>query len=85
MGARINLAESNGRQKPAAQSKFRFYIIKIGAKLDFWRAALRITPSFLPGGRPPAQTLIAGWHFQPLRRVVRSAVAANRDTLSGIL
>ena len=30
MGAGTNLAESNGRQKPAAQSKFRCLIIKIG-------------------------------------------------------
>jgi hypothetical protein len=53
MGAGTNLAESNGRQKPAAQSKFRCLIIEIGAELDFWRAALRITPHFYRRpGRP---------------------------------
>jgi len=46
MGAGMNLAESNGRQKPAPQSKFRCLIIEIGAELVFWRAALRITPHF---------------------------------------
>jgi hypothetical protein len=59
MGAGINLAESNGGQKPAPQSKFRCLIIEIGAELVFWRAALRITPHFyrrlgrrLEPGRP---------------------------------
>ena len=46
MGAWRNLSESNGRQKPAAQSKFRCVIIKIGAGPGFWKAALRITPHF---------------------------------------
>jgi hypothetical protein len=46
MGAGTNLAESNDRQKPAAQSKFRRVIIEIGAGLGFWRAALRIKPYF---------------------------------------
>jgi hypothetical protein len=46
MGAYANLAESNGWQKPAAQSKFRCYIIEIGRVSGFWRAALRITPHF---------------------------------------
>jgi hypothetical protein len=46
MGAFRNLAESNGRQKPAAQSKFRWLIIRIAAERDFWKAALRITPCF---------------------------------------
>jgi hypothetical protein len=41
-----NLSESNGRQKPAAQSKFRCVIIKIGVGGGFWKAALRITPYF---------------------------------------
>src|ERR1700730_9168489 len=41
-----NLAESNGWQKPAAQSKFRCVIIKIGANPGFGKAALRITPYF---------------------------------------
>jgi hypothetical protein len=31
MRARFNLAESNGRQKPVAQSKFHCFIMKIGA------------------------------------------------------
>src|SRR6266436_2383431 len=46
MGAGVNLAESKGRQKPTAQSKFHHVIIKIGAGPGFWRAALRITPHF---------------------------------------
>src|SRR6266478_3172346 len=46
MGAGTNLAESNGRQKPAARSKFRHVIIKIGGDFGFWRAALRIKPCF---------------------------------------
>jgi hypothetical protein len=54
MGVKTNLAESNGRQKPAAQSKFRCLIIEIGAELSFWRAALRITPHFY---RRPAYPL----------------------------
>jgi hypothetical protein len=33
--------------KPAAQSKFRRYFIKIGAGFGFWKAALQITP-YLP-------------------------------------
>jgi hypothetical protein len=48
MGAFKNLAESKGWQKPAPQSKFRCVIIKIGAGLGFWKAALRITPYFQP-------------------------------------
>jgi hypothetical protein len=55
MGVVVNLAESNGRQKPAAQSKFRCFIIEIGTELDFWRAALRITPYFCRVGEPPAR------------------------------
>jgi hypothetical protein len=47
----MNLAESNGGQKPAPQSKFRCLIIEIGIELIFWRAALRITPHFCPIGR----------------------------------
>ena len=46
MGAGRNLSESRGSQKPAAQSKFRRFIIKIGAGPGFWKAALRITPYF---------------------------------------
>src|SRR6267142_5917951 len=46
MRANVNLAESTGRQKPAAQSKFRCLIIEIGCVSGFWRAALRITPHF---------------------------------------
>jgi len=59
-GAGINLAESNGRQKPAAQSKFRCLFIEIGAELDFWRAALRITPYFLPTAGLFADALLPG-------------------------
>jgi hypothetical protein len=47
------LAESNGRQKPAAKSKFCCLIIEIGMGRGFWKAALRITPYFRrsdPGG-----------------------------------
>jgi len=43
MGAGTSLAESNDRQKPDAQSKFRCFIIEIGTQLGFWKAALRIT------------------------------------------
>src|SRR6202007_2540656 len=50
MGTRRKLSESNGRQKPVAQSKFRRVIIKIGASPGFWKAALRITPYFCPPG-----------------------------------
>jgi hypothetical protein len=46
MGAGWNLSESTGWQKPAAQSKFRCVIIKIGTSPGFWKAALRITPYF---------------------------------------
>jgi hypothetical protein len=46
MGAGRNLSESNGWQKPAAQSKFRCVIIKIVAGPGFWKAALQITPHF---------------------------------------
>src|SRR3981081_422063 len=46
MGADRNLSESNGRQKPAAQSKFRCVIIKIETHPGFLKAALRITPYF---------------------------------------
>jgi hypothetical protein len=60
MGAAANLAESHGWQKPAAQSKFRCLIIKIGDVSGFWRAALRITPYFYPEAGPCAQSLVAG-------------------------
>src|SRR5580692_11750011 len=46
MGAEINLSESNGRQKPGAQSKFRCVIIEIGVRRGFWKAAPRIMPYF---------------------------------------
>jgi hypothetical protein len=67
MGVRTNLAESNGRQKPAAQSKFRCFIIKIGAELDFWRAALRITPHFFrrPGCPPELSGLDGTFNPRP--------------------
>jgi membrane protein DedA with SNARE-associated domain len=48
MGAYGTLAESNDWQKPASQSKFHWFIIKIGAEPVFWKAALRITPYFFP-------------------------------------
>jgi hypothetical protein len=38
-----SLAESNGRQKPAAKSKFHCFFIEIGMGRGFWKAALRIT------------------------------------------
>jgi hypothetical protein len=60
MGVAANLAESNDRQKPAAQSKFRCLIIEIGNVSGFWRAALRITPYFSPEAGPAGQSLIAG-------------------------
>ena len=66
MGANANLAESKGRQKPAAQSKFRCLIIEIGRVSGFWRAALRITPHFCRLGDPPGSKPEAGRHFQSL-------------------
>jgi len=66
MGALVNVSESKGRQKPATQSKFRCVIIKIGAGLGFWKAALRITPYFPPicsGRRPETGHLLALWSF----------------------
>jgi hypothetical protein len=39
--------------KPAAQSKFRRIIIKIGLRPGFWKAALRITPYLSPGQAVP--------------------------------
>src|ERR1039457_5529957 len=56
MGAGANLSESNGWQKPAAQSKFRCVIIKIGIGPGFWKAALRITPYFARDHWPPARS-----------------------------
>jgi hypothetical protein len=54
MGANRNVSESNGWQKPAAGSKFRCFIIEIGAGHGFWKPALRITPSFRPSRSPAA-------------------------------
>src|SRR5271168_3168660 len=54
MGAGANLSESNGGQKPAAQSKFRCVIIKIGVGRGFWKAAPRIRPSFRRDNLLPA-------------------------------
>jgi hypothetical protein len=48
MGAGTSLAECKGRQKPAAQSKFRSFFIDIVIGGGFWKAALRITPYFCP-------------------------------------
>src|SRR5438552_18804363 len=46
MGAGTSLAESKGRQKPAAQSKYRCVFIRIDTGHGFSKAALRITPHF---------------------------------------
>src|SRR3979411_3138576 len=46
LGARRTLAEGNGWEKAAAQSKFHCVIIKISANPGFGKAALRITPYF---------------------------------------
>jgi hypothetical protein len=66
MGALRNLSESNGRQKPAAQSKFRCVIIKIVADPGFWKAALRITPYFHPPNVDAGPETAAFPAFQPL-------------------
>src|SRR5207302_1374461 len=81
-----NLAESNGWQKPAAQSKFQCLIIEIGAELGFWRAALRITPYFCRrAGSPTGGLHLRNGHFPPPWRVVRSEPSANRGTETGFL
>src|ERR1700689_4659475 len=49
MGGFRNLAESNGRQNPTAESKFHCLIIKIGVGRGFWEAALQTTPFFCRG------------------------------------
>jgi len=46
-GFSTNLAECTSWQKPAVQSKFRWYFIEIGTGRSFWKAALRITWIFL--------------------------------------
>ena len=48
MGARTNLAESNGRQKPAAQSKFRCLIIKIRCRIRFLEGSPANHAALLP-------------------------------------
>jgi hypothetical protein len=65
MGSAASLAESKGRQKPAAQSKFRCYIIEIGDVSGFWRAALRITPHFRDSEPPAGLILSAAGTFNP--------------------
>src|ERR1700688_4333584 len=72
-----NLSESNGRQKPAAQSKFRCVIIKIGAGRGFWKAALRITPNFRALNLGSASKLRLGWHF-PSPCLVMLGLRPNR-------
>src|SRR4051794_23754458 len=72
MRARLNLAESNGWQKPVTQSKFHCFIMKIGAVLDFFRAALRITPHFRLIDRLSRRMTGSGWHFLHPWRVARS-------------
>src|ERR1700710_2162402 len=62
MGALRNLSESNRGQKPAMPSKFLCVIIEIGVVSGFRKAALRITPNFLPelgvdGTFPPGRAL----------------------------
>jgi hypothetical protein len=69
MGARRNLAESNGGKKPAVQSKFRCVIMKIGAELGFWKAALRITLSFAEPLEPLAPGRGAGGTFSPCQEL----------------
>ena len=80
MGANVNLAESRGRQKPAAQSKFRCLIIKIGSVSGFWRAALRITPHFCRLATPPGSKPGACRPFQLLPGLDSSGSALPWDS-----
>ena len=74
MGASWNLSESDGRQKPAARSKFRRIIIKIGADPGFWKAALRIMLYFLTQVDPSVGRKVGIWHpFPALPRVMLAA------------
>jgi hypothetical protein len=77
MGARRNLAESGSWQKPAARSKFRCFIIKIRAGRGFWKAALRITPSF----RQPDLDAAATEDLMALSAAVATYVGAGRNRL----
>src|ERR1700744_5318067 len=80
MGGFRNLAESNGRQKPAVGSKFRCYIIKIDAELGFWKAALRFTPDFHGAVGNPGREAI-WWHFpQAARFMLGLPVRPNANT-----
>jgi hypothetical protein len=86
MGAARNLSESNGRQKPAAQSKFRCVIIKIGAGRGFWKAALRITPYFAAlnlgsGSKDGASMALS----TPVISYVTSASEPESNTSTGTL
>src|SRR5665213_252748 len=88
MGAGANLSESNDWQKPAAQSKFRCVIIKIGIEHDFWKAALRITPYFRPDDLPSARRPSPMALFTPVLSYVRSAptgIAAARQEICDII
>ena len=69
-----NLAESNGWQKPAAQSKFRCLIIEIGAALEFLEGCPANHAALLPAlaGRPG---IAACWHFPALSELARSGSA----------
>src|ERR1700730_12223900 len=58
-----NLSESTRWQKPAARSKFRCVIIKIGAHPGFWKAALRITPHISPARFGLGQDSFLLWRF----------------------
>src|ERR1700722_485550 len=85
MGAGINLSESNGRQKPAAQSKFRCIIIKIGAGLGFWKAALRITLGFTMPIRLTGHHRYPGRHFPPLPGFMLGLRLTRNTPATGIL
>src|SRR5437879_303793 len=80
---RTSLAESIGRQKPTGKSKFRCCIIKIGAKLGFWKAALQIPPYF----RRSATAACPARHFSARWGVVssRTCFTAPRDSVTSFL
>jgi hypothetical protein len=64
--------------KPAAQSKFRRYFIKIGVGSGFWKAALRITPHLPPNGAASPKAGLARMALSILlTRYVRSAPFPN--------
>jgi hypothetical protein len=86
MGAVLNLAESNVRQKPAAKSKFRCVIIKIGAGRGFWKAALRITPYFAASNLGSSSKDGAAMALSiPMVSYVRSAPSPDANASTGTL